>query len=422
MENKNWYEDNYNVITDDVADEKFNDVFENSYNTNYDIKNNSSKKKIGIKPFVCGILAAAVLGIGIGTMFSGTPNNNAIESRIEYNNNASKSENSESPSANMLTTLDSETNDSLAQTISNCVPSIVGIDIQMTSTSFFGQQQTATASGSGVIITSDGYIATNNHVIEGATKITVYLQDGTTYDAQLIGADAKTDLAVIKIDATGLKPATLGTSSTLMVGETAIAIGNPLGQLMSTATKGIISALDRTITVEGQDMTLLQTDAAINSGNSGGGLFNAKGQLIGIVNAKSMGLSVEGLGFAIPIDTAKSVIADLMDKGFVSGRPYIGISADEVAVRYNSNPFYSYFQQTTTVLQITAVESGSSADIAGLKVNDYLLAINGKSISSKDELTSIINNCKIGDTITITIQRDGNNSDIQVVLRERNSK
>ena len=181
-------------------------------------------------------------------------------------------------------------------------------------------------SGSGVIVTSDGYIVTNNHVVEGADAIKVHLEDGTEYPATLIGTDSYTDLAVIKIDATGLPAATLGNSGDMLVCDTVYAIGNPLGVLASSVSEGIISGLDRVIEIEGQEMTLMQTTAAVNPGNSGGGLFNSKGELIGIVNAKSSGTDVEGLGFAIPIDSAKQIIMDLIDLGYVSGRPYLGIS------------------------------------------------------------------------------------------------
>lgn len=195
-------------------------------------------------------------------------------------------------------------------------PSVVAITTE-TMQGYYGrvQQSVATGAGSGVILTADGYIATNNHVISGASKITVTLSDGTQYPATLVGTDSQNDLAVIKIEASGLQAAVLGSSSSLQVGDLAVAIGNPLGELGGTVTDGIISALDRSITVDGETMTLLQTSAAVNPGNSGGGLFDKNGELIGIVNAKSSGTGIEGLGFAIPIDTAKPILEQLMAGG-----------------------------------------------------------------------------------------------------------
>lgn len=188
-----------------------------------------------------------------------------------------------------------------------------------TNSGYFGE--VATGAGSGVILTADGYIVTNHHVVDGGSAFTVRTRSGDTYEASLVGSDSQTDLAVLKIDAEGLTPAVLGDSDKLVVGETAVAIGNPLGELGGTVTSGIISALSREITTSaGATMELLQTNAAINPGNSGGGLFNSSGELIGIVNAKSVGEDIEGLGFAIPINTAKSVIEDLISDGYVRGR------------------------------------------------------------------------------------------------------
>ncbi|MBR5011662.1 MAG: trypsin-like peptidase domain-containing protein, partial [Clostridia bacterium] len=198
--------------------------------------------------------------------------------------------------------------------------SVVEITTEAVSTGSFMMQYVAEGAGSGVIMTQDGYIATNHHVIDGATAISVRTTDGKSYKAKLIGSDAKTDLAVIKIEATGLKSAIVGDFDNCKLGDTVVAIGNPLGQLGGTVTDGIISALDREITIDENIMTLIQTNTAINPGNSGGGLFNTSGQLIGIVNAKSSGEDVEGLGFAIPIDLASAVITDLIEHGYVTGR------------------------------------------------------------------------------------------------------
>ena len=205
--------------------------------------------------------------------------------------------------------------------------SVVEITTEIVTTNSFLGQYISQGAGSGVIFTTDGYIVTNHHVIEGANKINVTLRNGTSYDAKLVGDDSKTDLALLKIEATGLTPAVLiADSDQLKVGQTAIAIGNPLGQLGGTVTSGIVSALGREIEIQGETRTLLQTSAAINPGNSGGGLFDDKGNLIGIVNAKSSGSDIEGLGFAIPANTVKKTIGDLMEYGYVKGRANLGLT------------------------------------------------------------------------------------------------
>ena len=290
--------------------------------------------------------------------------------------------------------------------IQNSMSSVVGIYLSATTINYTGaSEEEDLGSGSGVIITSDGYIVTNNHVVEGGQNIRVCLQDGSEYEATLIGTDSYSDLAVIKIDATGLPAATLGTSSNMTVGDPVFAIGNPLGVLSSSVSQGIISGLDRTINVDGHNMTLMQTDAAVNPGNSGGGLFNANGELIGIVNAKSYGLDVEGIGFAIPMDTAKSIIMDLIDLGYVTGRPYLGISMQDVALRfgsgYSSNPFFSFGGNYVTGVQVVAVEEGSPAQNAGLQVNDVIVGLDDQEITGTSQLSALLYEYKVGDTVTI---------------------
>ena len=265
-----------------------------------------------------------------------------------------------------------------------------------------------------MIISEDGYIVTNNHVVEGANKITVRDKDGNEYAAELIGTDAKTDLAVIKVNANNLSAAVLGNSASLSVGDEAIAIGNPLGELGGTVTRGIISALDREINIDGQAMTLLQTDTAINKGNSGGGLFNSQGQLIGIVNAKSSGSSVEGLGFAIPIDTAKPVIESLITSGYVTGRPQLGVSM------VNITDEMSAFQSGVDELgvYVAKVNRGSAAEEAGLEIKDRIISVEGKEISTSDEIAKIIDGKKVGDTIKIVVERDRKKVSLNATLKE----
>ena len=293
--------------------------------------------------------------------------------------------------------------------------SVVEIQTETMSTNKLFAQAVESGAGSGVILSEDGYIVTNNHVIEGANTITVKTRDGKSYNAKLIGTDSSTDLAVIKIDATGLKPAVLGNSSELQVGDTAIAIGNPLGELGGTVTTGIVSALDREVTIDNQTMHLLQTNAAINPGNSGGGLFNDQGELIGIVNAKSSGSNIEGLGFAIPIDRAKDVITSLIDNGYVKGRASLGVT---LTTGTTNNPLSN---ESSTQVYIIEVQEGSAAAKAGLQAGDQILKVDDTDVEEIADVKTAVNSHKAGETMNITILRDNSTQTIQVTLGEANT-
>ena len=310
---------------------------------------------------------------------------------------------------------------SKAQIVEMSAPSVVGIDTITTATtnSFwygYGQSYEVPGSGSGVILTEDGYIATCAHVVDGAKSVKVTLNDDTSYDAAIVGTDKKNDIAIIKIDATGLVPAVVGDSETLTVGSEVIAIGNPLGELRGTATAGIISATNRTIEVEGQAMTLIQTDAAISPGNSGGGLFDATGKLIGIVNAKVSDSRAEGLGFAIPVNSVLDEISDLLNYGYVTGRPYLGVSTQDVTLRSRDRMWY--YSDGTRCVMVEKVVSGSAAEAAGIQAGDLILKIGEKQIASGEELSSAIGEYKPGDKATLTIQRDGKESTVEVTFGE----
>lgn len=277
-------------------------------------------------------------------------------------------------------------------------------------------QFVAEGAGSGVIITQDGYIVTNNHVVEGTSKVNVRLRNGESYTATLVGTDSKTDIAVLKIDATGLQPAVFGDSDTLAVGELAVAIGNPLGELGGTVTDGIISSLDREIQLDGATMNLLQTNAAINPGNSGGGLFNGSGELIGIVVAKSAGSDIEGLGFAIPINDVKTVIEQLVSNGYVQGRIYLGVSLIDItdaqtAMLYRLQQLGVYVQE---------VYQNSPAQRKGIQPGDCLVSINGTDINSSADLIKELDSYKVGDYVTFIINRDGQNLSVSLQLAEQN--
>lgn len=258
-------------------------------------------------------------------------------------------------------------------------------------------------SGSGIIISSDGYIVTNQHVIDGATEISVILNTGDEYVAKLVGADAKSDLAVLKIDKTGLPAATLGDSDKLQVGETAVAIGNPLGQeFAGSVTAGVISALNRTMTVDNKVYNLVQTDAAINPGNSGGALVNQYGEVIGINTIKLSQTGVEGIGFAIAISEAKPIINDLMNNGYVSGRPIVGIMVTE----------------SRSGLTIDSIIEGSGAEAAGLKIGDLIVKADNKAVKTSAQLNEIRDKKSPNDILTLTIIRNGEVLNIDVTLGE----
>lgn len=327
---------------------------------------------------------------------------------------------------------------SIPDIVKKMSPSVVGISAIIGSTPY---------SGTGIIMSDDGYIITNAHVVDGASAISVVITDKTSkteqeqedsssktvaekilenqnntqndddddnsITAQLIGIDVQTDIAVLKIDKTGLTPAEFGTSDDLLVGELAIVIGNPLGfDLSNSVTSGIISATDRTLTIEDRTMNLIQTDASINSGNSGGPLINAYGQVIGITSAKVSSTYGEGLGFAIPISEAKEIINDLIQYGYVKGRPTLGISGT------NISSFYAQYYQVPQGFIIVSIESGSAAEKAGMQVNDIVVGIEGELITSIEDFNEIKSRYKAGDTISVSVYRGDNIIDLDVTLDE----
>ena len=290
-------------------------------------------------------------------------------------------------------------------------PATVSILAELSYGDINGMAQTAEASGSGFIISADGYIVTNNHVVDGATAVQVVVPGETDpIDAVVVGTDATTDIAVLKIDRTDLPFVTLGDSDSLQVGELAVAIGNPFGELAGSVTVGVISALDREISINNSTYNLLQTDASINSGNSGGPLVNSYGEVVGITNAKvSEG---EGIGFAIPINDIKTVIEDLINNGFVTGRPVLGIgvvTVDQATADQYGWPVGAYIRQ---------VDKNSAAEKAGIKVGDIITSIDGTAITTTEQVIEIKNSHKVGDSLTITVSRNGSTMDITIVLQE----
>lgn len=295
------------------------------------------------------------------------------------------------------------------------VNSTVGITTSVT-TNFWGFQTTSAASGSGFILTGDGYVLTNYHVIESSNSISVTLYDGKSYDAVLIGYDESSDIAVLKIDAEGLTPVVLGDSDNLNVGDSVVAIGNPLGELTFSLTSGAVSALNREITLSNSvTMNLIQTDCAINSGNSGGALFNLYGEVIGITNAKysgsGSGASIDNIGFAIPINHVRGIVESIIENGYVA-KPYIGVNVSDV-----SEETMGYGLPAGAAVR--AVSEDSPAEKAGLQVNDIITAVNGKEISGRTGLSEAVSAASVGDTLTLTVYRQGNTISVDVTVGEQ---
>ncbi len=305
-----------------------------------------------------------------------------------------------------------------AEIYAKYVNSCVGITVDIVSTNVFGQTVTGAAAGSGFVITEDGYILTNYHVIDGANSIKVTFDNGKEYTATYVGGEEKNDIAVIKVDATGLTPVVIGKSSDMLVGEQVTTIGNPLGELTFSESTGIISALDRSITMsDGRQMNMIQTDCAINSGNSGGPLFNSHGEVIGIVSAKyssgsnSSSASVEGLGFAIPMDDVANMVSDLVKNGYVTGKPIMGISVADV-----DESVTSYGVPQGAIIRVVTPDLCGAK--AGLQAGDIVTKIDNTDVTSASDLTSAIGNYKPGDKVTLTIFRSGETKTVEVTLEE----
>lgn len=367
-------------------------------------------KKAGALVAALCILASGSIGYAAGVINTAVPQ--SVQSGTQTTLPAVSSD---STGASTVAANSGSTGDALSVTeiAARVADSVVEITTESTQYDTFMGQYVSEGAGSGVILSSDGYIVTNNHVIEGASTINVTLRDGTSYPATLVGTDSQGDIAVIKIDATGLQAATVGNSDSLQVGDTAVAVGNPLGQLGGTVTDGIISALDREIDLDGQTMTLLQTNAAINPGNSGGGLFNDRGELIGIVVAKSSGSGIEGLGFAVPINTAMDLVDDIMQYGYVKGRIDLGMTTTEVSSSTMAM-MYGY----SAGVYIDEVTPGSNAEEVGFRSGDRIVSFNGTEISSAADLTKALSSCSVGDTVEIVIARNGQRYVGELILEE----
>lgn len=401
---------------------------EDQTKTSYKVVDMTTKKeknyhfgKSVLVPFFSGILGTTLV---IGTCF-GVPQireklintANSIPTVAESGNTSS------APSSLQQVSL-SNYSDTGIQVANKVRPSIVGIQVEFSTSSPFMNSSTSKAEGSGIIISEDGYILTNNHIISSSTsnsyyevskanKVTVYLyNDDTAYEAKIIGTDEQTDLAVIKIEKTGLTAAELGNSDDVKVGEFVMAVGNPLG-LQSSVTGGMVSAINREVTdSDGKTFTLIQTDAAINSGNSGGALVNAEGKVIGINTLKLSGTGIEGMGFAIPINSTIDIYEQLIQYNKVK-RPYIGITGinvDEKTAEYN---------KIVVGVYVKSVETFSAAEKAGIKTGDVIIEADGTKVTTMEELNRIKNNHSIGDEMTIKLNRSGKEVTVTLILTEQ---
>ncbi|MCR5617150.1 MAG: trypsin-like peptidase domain-containing protein [Clostridiales bacterium] len=387
-----------------------NDTFEKekTFNNETPKKTRGSAAKVIALALCCSLVGGAA-GAG-GVLLSGLFRVNGTEIRRSSDDSTIYLGRKDSSAVN-LSYVDTEEELTPSEIYAANVNSTVGITTSVT-TNCFGYRTMYAASGSGFILTSDGYIVTNYHVVEGASEIKVTTYDNTVYKAELIGCDQSNDLAILKIDAKDLTPVVLGDSDQLNVGDSVVAIGNPLGELTFSLTTGSVSALNRQITVKDTSMNLIQTDCAINSGNSGGALFNSYGEVIGITNAKYSGDSsqatVDNIGFAIPVNSVRDIITSIIEKGYIE-KPYIGITV------------YNYTGDLTRAgsggVVVNSVEKGSPADEAGLKSGDIITAVNGTKITETGDLSPIIAKCKDGDELTLTVSRKSGTTKITVTVK-----
>ena len=358
------------------------------------VKKNRMGLKITALALCCALLGGAVGGgVAWGISRSGSGTSINVSSRPATTVSINK--------------VDGKTEMSDAEVYAATVNSVVSIRTSATSgTNFFGQAVETASAGSGFVLTADGYIVTNYHVVKDADTVTVTMYNGDEYNALYVGGDEDYDIAVIKVEATGLPAVTLGDSSTLNVGDHVLAIGNPLGELTFSMSGGMVSSVNRTINVDGTPFNMIQTDASINPGNSGGPLMNSYGEVVGIVSAKYSSYSdesVEGLGFAIPINDVYAMIEDIMTNGYVTNKPYLGIfggsMTEQMAAQYRYDISKGVF--------VYSVEEGSAAEKAGLQMGDVITKVDGTDISTMEDLTAVKKQYSAGDTVTFTVYRQG---------------
>ena len=395
-------ENPYNKINSNVPPQDFN------YNYNYKKPKKRGMGGIIALTICCCIVFSSIFGVGGGLIvYNILSNQESSQTGVKTDINAPSVIKQAVDSLNNNGT---DTNDAIVNATAFAKDTVVEITTETVQTNMFYGNYVTEGAGSGVVITEDGYIITCAHVIDGASAVTVTLTNGTKYDAKIIGKDTQTDIAVIKIEPeNSLISAIVGNSDSLVLGEPAIAIGNPLGMLGGSVSNGIISALDREITVEGNSYKLLQTNAAINPGNSGGGLFNINGELIGVVNAKSSGSTIEGLGFAIPINYAIDIAEQLMDKGYITGRPVLGVNI----FNYTANSSYMEIRNSEFAAILNYLDDYgvyfleySLGQTGDLQFGDRIIAIDGTPVSALANVKALLqDNYSVGDEVEITVVR-----------------
>lgn len=378
-------------------------------------KKNGGKKGVALA-LVCALLGGG-MGVGGGFLGASLARGDLPQTIVSGDGVSTVMQGVRETSVLQIQQIDSSKELTAAEVYAANVNSTVGIVTSAVTTNFWGQQTQSAAAGSGFIFTDDGYIITNYHVIEGANSVTVSTYDGTQYDAKIIGYDESNDVAVLKVEAEGLTPVVIGSSSKLNVGDNVVAIGNPLGELTFSLTAGAVSALNRDVTMSsGSTQELIQTDCAINSGNSGGALFNMYGEVVGITNAKysgssGSGASIDNIGFAIPMDDVYNIITSIIEKGYIE-KPYIGVSVISV-----SDETQKYgLPQGAAVQSLT---DDGPAKAAGLQVNDIITKVNDTEITSSNDLVKTIGACKPGDRITLTVYRQGQTMEISLEVAQK---
>ena len=418
MDNENYFgnenrEESFNTTNynEENVQETFNATSYSEGNVNKEENYTSSKEltkkenknifKNGGVLIVMAILFALTIGVAIGSMSKTGDKSSNMEGEI-YNN--------------IIKTAVSSNSDgefSIRDIVKLTENSVVEITTESVVRGRILGQYVAEGAGSGVIIASDGYIVTNNHVVKSANKIMVKLKNGEVYEATVVGRSNEPDIAVIKIEATGLQPVVVGDSSKLEVGDTAVVIGNPLGSGF-TVTNGIISAMDREIDLGDSVMNLLQTNAAVNPGNSGGGLFNGKGELVGIVIAKSAGSDIEGIGFAIPINDVKDTISEIKTYGYIRGRVQLGVNLLEIEDTWDA----MIYRLDSLGVYVRSVEEGSDAEKVGIKSGDRIVSIDGNIVKEVDDVKKILAEKKPGDKVKLVISRNSKEYTITITLSE----
>ena len=405
------------------SEDNITEEFEPKNNTQPSAPENQPKHRFGLRKAVSAVLALALVVGSCGLTYAAV--NNKWEDKMQEATASISSMqqqlgalgNSGSVSATNVTyAVSPEGAQTPRMVYENNAKSVVAVSSTIRST-VYGQTREGTSSGSGFIISDDGYVVTNRHVVEGATDVTVTLSTGDEYTAKVIGSDSLNDVALLKVEATGLPAVKLGSSDKLAIGDMVCAIGNPLGSLTATLTVGYVSGKDRQVTTDNSTINMIQTDCAINSGNSGGPLFNMYGEVVGITSAKysgttSSGASIEGISFAIPIDDVMSIIDDLQEYGYVTGA-YLGVTVtdtDAAAAKLYGMPTGAY---------VNSVEDGGAADRAGVQPKDIIIGLGDTDISNRTELTRVLRRFKAGDTTTITVIRSGERMTMDITLDEK---